>query len=342
MLAQRRPRVVSARWITLSILMMPIGMMAATLSASNGLSSSTSVFLIVAFTVTALIGTYLLSHSVVLFSIEEEQLERALNSVFGRQHWQVTRSLTEIVLPERDTALKITRNLFWGTLWVVPKKYGSRATMKIIVEGLVDVLKSDMKFYSRRLNVQHLAVHGFVLLILAMPIVLTMWLEARFDQDRFDHAMELLDQAGPGPRRFYALDSAAMAAVEVGNLGQARALAVELLILAAGQEQNFNYGNAIHNANVVLGRLALREGDVERAMDYLQEAGNTPGSPQLSSFGPNLQLAEELIDAKAYESVATYLLSLKSFWDPGEGLIDSWVTALERRKKPDFGRFSTK
>jgi len=38
----------------------------------------------------------------------------------------------------------------------------------------------------------------------------------------------------------------------------------------------------------------LKEGKVEDAKHYLLEAGKTPGSPQLNSFGPDMSLAEEL------------------------------------------------
>jgi hypothetical protein len=47
---------------------------------------------------------------------------------------------------------------------------------------------------------------------------------------------------------------------------------------------DWNYGNAVHKANLALGRVALRDGDIEQAKHYLIEAGKTPGSPQLNSF----------------------------------------------------------
>jgi hypothetical protein len=51
------------------------------------------------------------------------------------------------------------------------------------------------------------------------------------------------------------------------------------------------YGNAIQDGNIVLCRIALLDGKVEAAKVSLKEAGKTPGSPQLGSFGPNMSPA---------------------------------------------------
>lgn len=61
--------------------------------------------------------------------------------------------------------------------------------------------------------------------------------------------------------------------------------------LAPQFRTNWNYGNAIHDGHMVLGRVALRRGDIEAAKRELLEAGKTPESPQLNSLGPNRSLA---------------------------------------------------
>jgi hypothetical protein len=72
--------------------------------------------------------------------------------------------------------------------------------------------------------------------------------------------------------------------------------AKNLLIQAESMKDNWNYGNAVHTANLVLGRIALADGDVEEAKCLLLLAGQTPGSPQLNSFGPDMLFAEELLE----------------------------------------------
>ncbi|MEO6708830.1 MAG: tetratricopeptide repeat protein, partial [Planctomycetota bacterium] len=80
------------------------------------------------------------------------------------------------------------------------------------------------------------------------------------------------------------LEKVCKAALEVGELDRARAVATQLLIRAKQDPEDWNTGNAVHDANQVLGRVALREGDVESAKRHLLAAGRTSGSPQLDSF----------------------------------------------------------
>jgi TonB family protein len=93
--------------------------------------------------------------------------------------------------------------------------------------------------------------------------------------------------------RASALPEVAKAALDAGDLDKATKYANELLQSAA-DPHDWNYGNAIHDGNMVLGMVALRQNDLEQAKHYLIESGKTPGSPQLDSFGPDLRLAREL------------------------------------------------
>lgn len=100
----------------------------------------------------------------------------------------------------------------------------------------------------------------------------------------------LRDQTGE--KRFYLLTDVAEAAVNAGQPDQAAAYARELLALAADFKENWHYGNAIYVGNSVLGLVALENQDPGSAEKYLLAAGQSPGSPQLDSFGPDLALAE--------------------------------------------------
>jgi tetratricopeptide (TPR) repeat protein len=105
----------------------------------------------------------------------------------------------------------------------------------------------------------------------------------------------------------------ALAALEAGETELAKKHAAETLQKNT-DETSDHYGHVIHNANQILGRCALREGNLADAKAYLLKAGATPGSPQLNSFGPQLHLARELLEKGEKETVLQYLDLVSKFW----------------------------
>jgi hypothetical protein len=97
-------------------------------------------------------------------------------------------------------------------------------------------------------------------------------------------------------------------------------------------------GDAIHQGNIVLGRLALRRSDIGEAKRYLLAAGKTPGSSSLASLGPNMALARDLLDRGEQETVVAYLEECGHFWDGNRGKLAEWIALVKAGLKPDFGR----
>lgn len=142
--------------------------------------------------------------------------------------------------------------------------------------------------------------------------------------------------AEPETPRYYAL--AGMAKTEVNkDINNAKKLAEELLHLASTKPKDWNYGNAIHDGNMVLGQVALREGDLEKAAQYLLKSGATKGSPQLNSFGPNMSLAKELVEANRPDAVLEYLKLCSTFWKMSRDRLEVWTFQVQNGKVPDFG-----
>jgi tetratricopeptide (TPR) repeat protein len=98
----------------------------------------------------------------------------------------------------------------------------------------------------------------------------------------------------------------------------------------------WNYGNNIHHGNLILGRIALRSDDLEEAKKRLIKAGETPGSPQLNSFGPNMTLALELLKKGEKEVVLKYFELCLKFWKRGKDRIQKWSTDIENDELPNF------
>jgi hypothetical protein len=137
--------------------------------------------------------------------------------------------------------------------------------------------------------------------------------------------------------RWLALADAAMMNVDVGSIDKAKSYAGELLRLAPKYSQDWNFGNAVHKGNLVFGRIALRDGDIEGARRFLLEAGRTRGSPQLNSFGPNMTLAKELLEKGERTAVLEYFQLCTVFWKMDNGRLREWSALVKDGVVPDFG-----
>ena len=137
--------------------------------------------------------------------------------------------------------------------------------------------------------------------------------------------------------RFYRLSDLAKQAFAADDLKIAEQYAGELLALAPKYPKDWNYGNAILMGNTVLGRIALRQGQIKAAKEYLLKSGQTPGSPQLNSFGPNMSLAKELAEKGETDAVIQYFDQCRKFWRMGADKLDTWTKAVKAGIVPDFG-----
>jgi len=145
-----------------------------------------------------------------------------------------------------------------------------------------------------------------------------------------------LSNAQTEKNRFYALNDAAKTHFEAKEYERAAQYATELLNLAQKYPNNWNYGNAIYDSHMVLGRVALLNNDIETAKDHLFLAVKTPGSPQLDSFGPNMSLANDLLEKGYQEPVIEFLNQCKRFWYDHKK-VDEWVKEIKNDQIPDFG-----
>ena len=77
--------------------------------------------------------------------------------------------------------------------------------------------------------------------------------------------LEQQDSGAAGLKRFYGLSDLAKGALDAGLTDKAQSYANEMLAMAAQYPHDWNYGNSIYTANMVLGLVALRNGDVGKA-----------------------------------------------------------------------------
>jgi tetratricopeptide (TPR) repeat protein len=155
-------------------------------------------------------------------------------------------------------------------------------------------------------------------------------------QERLDRATNELAKANSPEERFYALNDAAKESFVAGRTDDARKYAQEILALLPKFKGDWNYGNAVQDGNLVLGRIAVREGRVDEAKRYLIEAGKSPGSPQMNSFGPNMSLAKDLLEKGERDVVLEYFELCRKFWKMGQEDLDQWTSDVRTGKVPDF------
>ena len=137
--------------------------------------------------------------------------------------------------------------------------------------------------------------------------------------------------------RFYQLGPAAKSRFDAGDFETARENALELQHIMLSYRDHPFFGSAVESANIVLGRLALRDGEIHGAEQYLLEAGNSTGSPTLNSFGPNMSLAHDLLVAGQRDAVLEYFKLCASFWSMDYGKLDQWTEDVVAGRIPSFG-----
>ncbi len=76
---------------------------------------------------------------------------------------------------------------------------------------------------------------------------------------------------------------------------------------------------------------------MEGAKTQLHAAGETPGSPQLNSFGPNMSLCADLLKRGETEAVLDYFAQCGKFWRMGKDRLDTWTKEAKSGKEPEFG-----
>jgi tetratricopeptide (TPR) repeat protein len=145
-----------------------------------------------------------------------------------------------------------------------------------------------------------------------------------------------LSIASGGVERGYVLTTLSEAYFNAGDLSKATQAATELVNATGDSKSNWNYGNAIHVGNIVLGRIALKQGDAQEAASRLLAAGRTPGSPQLNSFGPNWTLAQDLLAKGDRAPVLSFLDACRTFWTSGATRLDSYTATIRSGGTPNF------
>jgi tetratricopeptide (TPR) repeat protein len=121
----------------------------------------------------------------------------------------------------------------------------------------------------------------------------------------------------------------AQAAFKVGDLAGAEELAKIHL--------KSNDRTAPQRANTLLGRVALRSGDLNGAKQYLLASSGPQAEKDVSLSGPTMILAKELLEQGEHDAVLQYLDNCLLLWPHGENVLQIWIGDIKRGKTPNFG-----
>lgn len=127
----------------------------------------------------------------------------------------------------------------------------------------------------------------------------------------------------------------------LGHVDRAREHAEQMLVSDAGEpdadrDPDGESPNAAHDGHLLLGRIALRGGDVDRAKAHLTLAGQTGPTGLVTALGPDMRLARDLLVRGERDVVIRYLTACRAFWRFGPA--DEWIAAIRAGRIPDFGR----
>src|SRR5262249_46521360 len=94
---------------------------------------------------------------------------------------------------------------------------------------------------------------------------------------------------------------------------------------------------APQRANTILGRIALRSGDVAEAKQYLLASSGPEAAADVSLSGPTMVLAKELLERGERDVVLEYVQNCESLWPRGENVLEIWIADIKNGKTPNFG-----
>ncbi len=116
-------------------------------------------------------------------------------------------------------------------------------------------------------------------------------------------------------------------AFDAGRLGEVEGEANAAL-------RDHHDADAVHTAHTTLGRVALRRGDLAAAKAHLLDSAKVTGSPVLGSFGPRMELAQELLAKGERKTVLAYLKACGRFWQDDRQT--QWAKSVESGGTPDW------
>lgn len=90
----------------------------------------------------------------------------------------------------------------------------------------------------------------------------------------------------------------------------------------------------MHTGNIVLGKLALRGGDLKEAKARLLSAAVALGGSDRIWFDPDFSLAKSLLERGQRKIVLRYFRLCSRFWADKRNKMDDWIALVRNGRIP--------
>lgn len=176
-----------------------------------------------------------------------------------------------------------------------------------------------------------------VIVLVILGVIIALYVQHGIAGPMLHRYIERLNNATSEEKRFYALGPAAKVYFNNGNKEEAKKLAEELKSLLEKYRGNPEYGSAIQDVNIILGRIAISEGRTDEARECLIKAAEGPATSVMKTFGPNMSLAKDLLEKGERDVVLQYFELCRKFWKLHPETLDEWAQQVKNGEIPDFG-----
>jgi beta-lactamase regulating signal transducer with metallopeptidase domain/tetratricopeptide (TPR) repeat protein len=141
----------------------------------------------------------------------------------------------------------------------------------------------------------------------------------------------------PNISKVLLLPRIAKAALAAGELGKAVTYAHQLL--EAAEENPAFRGDNLYEGNLVLGLLAVREGNLDAAEIYLLQAAEAFGFAGMHRVSPDMSLAKDLLSYGRRDTVLEFLRKGEKVVNTDLLPFSQWIQEMEEGRSPDFDQF---
>lgn len=202
-------------------------------------------------------------------------------------------------------------------------------------------INTDVGDYKRKefINLTHRFSyrHGDGVFTLSGKKRLLETIEANFTEEYSyfeDRCIKAKRKAANNPRLYPQVKYAAEICHKSANFEESKAFALKLKENMEAFDRYTTKGQMLHDYHTLIGRHALREGAIDEAKRHLLLSLEVSPSPMMTSFGPNMELAAELLKQGEKDTVLRYLDGSAKIWR--DKSIQRWKKETSENKKPSF------